>query len=63
MLTCLYVNMYVSTSRAYMLPTSRDNVFVPNAKSCINSSQSSVTVPSVPPVCLTKSVHDSVNKK
>ena len=53
--TCLYVNMYVSTSRAYMLPTSRDNFFVPNAKPCINSSQSSVTVPSVPPVCLTKS--------
>ena len=44
-------------------PTSTDNVFVPNAKPCIKSSQSSVTVPSVPPVCLTTSVHDNVIKK
>ena len=49
--------------RAYMLPTSTDDVFVPNAKPCIKSSQSSVTVPSVPPVCLTTSVHDNVIKK
>ena len=61
--TCLYANTYVSTSRAYMLPTSTDDVFVPNAKPCIKSSQSSVTVPSVPPVCLTTSVHDNVIKK
>ena len=44
-------------------PTSTDNVFVPNAKPCIKSSQSSVIVPSVPPVCLTISVYDSVIKK
>ena len=37
MRTCLYANMYVSTSRAYMLPISADNVFVPNVKSCIKS--------------------------
>ena len=61
--TCLYVNTHVSTSRAYMLPTSTDDVFVHNAKPCIKSSQSSVTVPSVPPVCLTTSVHDNVIKK
>ena len=61
--TCLYANTHVSTSRAYMLPTSTDDVFVPNAKPCIKSSQSSVTVPSVPPVCLTTSVHDHVIKK
>ena len=35
---CLYVNTHVSTSRAYMLPTSTDNVFVHNAKPCIKSS-------------------------
>ena len=63
MSTCLYANMYVSTFRAYMLPTSTDNVFAPNVKSCIKSSQLSVTVPSVPPVCLTTSVHDNVIKK
>ena len=34
-----------------------------NVKSCINSNQSSVTVPSVWPVCLTTSVHDNVIKK
>ena len=61
--TCLYANTYVSTSRAYMLPTSTDDVFVPNAKPCIKSSQSSVTVPSVPPVYLTTSVHGTVIKK
>ena len=44
-------------------PTSTDNVFVPNAKPCIKSSQSSVTAPSVPLVCLTISVNDSVIKK
>ena len=60
---CLYPNTYVSTSRAYMLPTSTDDVFVPNTKPCIKSSQSTVTVPSVPPVCLTTSVHDNVIKK
>ena len=58
--TCFYANMHVSTSRAYMLPTSTDDVFVPNAKTCTKSSQSSVSVPSVPPVCLTTSVHDKV---
>ena len=46
-----------------MLPTSTDNVFVHNAKPCIKSSQSSVTVPSVPPVCRATSVHDNVIKK
>ena len=61
--TCLYANTHVSTSRAYMLPTSTDDVFVHNAKPCIKSSQSSVTVPSVPPVYLTTSVHDNVIKK
>ena len=61
--TCLYPNMYVPTSRAYVLPTSIDDVFVPNVKSCIKSSHSSVTVPSVPTVCLTTSVHNNVNKK
>ena len=61
---CLYANMYVSTSRPYIeLPTSTDNVFVPNAKSCIKSSQSFVTVLSVPPVCLTTSVRNNVMKK
>ena len=44
-------------------PTSTDDVFVPNAKPCIKSSQSSVTVPSVPPVCRATSVHDNVIKK
>ena len=61
--TCLYANTHVSTSRAYMLPTSTDDVFVHNAKPCIKSSQSSVTVPSVPPVCRATSVHDNVIKK
>ena len=61
--TCLYANTHVSISRAYMLPTSTDDVFVHNAKPCIKSSQSSITVPSVPPVCLTTSVHDNVIKK
>ena len=61
--TCLYANTHVSTSRAYMLATSTDNGFVPNAKPCLMSGQSSVTVPSVPPVCLTTSVHDNVIKK
>ena len=46
-----------------MLPTSTDDVFVPNAKPCIKSSQSSVTVPSVPPACLTTSMYDNVIKK
>ena len=46
-----------------MLPISINDVFVPNVKSCIKSSQLSVTVPSVPPVCLTTSVHDNVIKK
>ena len=55
--------MYVSTSRAYMLPTSTDDVFMPNAKSCIKSSQSSVTDPSVPPVSLTISVRNNLIKK
>ena len=56
--------MYVSTSRPYIeLPTSTDNVFVPNAKSCIKSSQSFVTVLSVPPVCLPTSVRNNVMKK
>ena len=59
----LYANMYVSTSRAYMLPTSTDDVFVPHVKSCIKSSQSSVNVPSVPPECQTTSVHNNVIKK
>ena len=61
--TCLYANTHVSTSRAHMLLTSTDDVFVHNAKPCIKSSQSSVTVPSVPPVCRTTSVHDNVIKK
>ena len=63
--TCLYANTYVSISRTYMLEltTSTDDVFVPNAKPSIKSSQSSVTVPSVPPVYLTTSVHDTVIKK
>ena len=55
--------MYVSTSRAYMLPTSTDDVFVHNVKFCIKSSHSSVTVPSVPPVCLTTSAHNNVTKR
>ena len=46
-----------------MLPISIDDVFVPNGKSCIKSSQLSVTVPSVPSVCLTTSVHNIVIKK
>ena len=46
-----------------MLPTSTDDVFVPHVKSCIKSSQSSVNVPSVPPVCQTTSVHNNVIKK
>ena len=61
--TCLYANTYVSTSRAYMLPTSTDDVFGPNPKLCIKSSQSSITVPSVPPISLTTSAHDNVIKK
>ena len=60
---CLYAYAYVSNSRAYMLPTSTNHVFVPNVKSCIKSSLSSVTVPSVPSVCLTTSVHNNVIKK
>ena len=46
-----------------MLPTSSDNVFIPNVKSCIKSSQSSLTVLSIPPVCLTTSAYNNVNKK
>ena len=61
--TRLYENMYLSTSRACMLPTSTDDVFVYNVKSSINFSQSSVTVASVPTVCLTTSVHNNVIKK
>ena len=61
--TYLYANMYVCTSRVYMLPTSTDDVFVPNVKSCIKCSHVSVTVPSVPPVCLTTSEHNNVIKK
>ena len=61
--TCLYANVHASTSRTYMLPTSTDNVFIHNAKPCIKSSQSSVTVPSVPPVYPKTSVHDNVIKK
>ena len=61
--TRLYENMYVSTSRACMLPTSKDDVFVSNVKSSINFSQSSVTVASVPTLCLTTSVHNNVIKK
>ena len=63
MLTCLYANIYVSTSRAFMLPTSTDNVFVPNKKSCVKSCHSSATVPSVSPVFLRTSVHYHVIKK
>ena len=63
MSACLYANINVSTSRTYMLPTSVEDVFVPNVKSCIKSSQSSVTVPSVPPVWLTTSVRNNVIKK
>ena len=55
--------MYVSTSRGYMLPTSTDDVFVPNINSCIKSSQSPFTFPSVSHVCLTTSVHNNVIKK
>ena len=36
---------------------------MPNVKSCIKSSQLSVTVPSVPPVCVTTSVRNNVMKK
>ena len=61
--TCLYANTYLSTSRAYMLPTSTDDVFVPNVKSCIKPSQSSITVCSVSPVCLTTYLHNNVIKK
>ena len=61
--TCLYANMYVSTSRANMLPTSTDDVFVPNVKSCIKSIQLSVTVPSAPLVWLATSVRNNVIKK
>ena len=61
--TCLYANTHVSISIAYMLPISTDDVFVPNAKLCIEPSQSYVTVPSVPPLCLTTSLHDNVIKK
>ena len=46
---CLYANMYVSASWAYMLPTSTDDVFMPN-----------VLVPTVPSVCLTTSVRNNV---
>ena len=63
MLTCLYANMYMFISRAYMLPTSTDDDFVPNVKSCIKVSQTFATVPSVPTVCLTTSVHNNVIKK
>ena len=55
--------MYVSTSRGHMLPTSTDDVFAPNIKSYTKSSQSPVTVSSVPHVCLTTSVHNNVIKK
>ena len=58
--TYFYANMHVSTCRAYMLPTSTDDVFMPNVNSCIKSSQSSLTVPSV---CLTTSVRNNVMKK
>ena len=46
-----------------MLPSSTNDVSVPNAKPYIKSSQSSVIVPSVPSVCLTTSVHNNVIKK
>ena len=58
--TCLHANIYVSNSRAYILPTSTVNVFAPNVKSCIKSCHSYVTVPSVPPVRLTTSVHNVI---
>ena len=61
--TCLYVNTHLSTSRVYMSPASTGDVFVHNAKPCIKSSQSFVTVRSVPPECQTTSVHDNVIKK
>ena len=60
---CLYPNTYVSTSRAYMLPTSTDDVFVPNIMSCIKSSRSSITVRSVLPLFLKTSLHSNVIKK
>ena len=52
----------VSTFTAYMLPTSTDDIYVPNVNSCIKSSHSTFTVPSIPPVCLT-TVHNNVIKK
>ena len=61
--SCKHVFMYVSTSRGYMLPTSTDDVFVPNINSCIKSSQSPFTFPSVSHVCLTTSAHNNVIKK
>ena len=47
----------------YVLPISTDNVFMPNVKSCNKSSQSSVTITSVPPVCPKTSVCINVIKK
>ena len=45
-----------------MITTSTDDVFVPNVNSCIKSSQS-VTVPSVPSLCLTPFLQNNVIKK
>ena len=53
--------MYVSSCRAYMLTTSKDDIFRSNLDFYIKSSLLSVTVPSVPPVCApTTSVRNNV---
>ena len=62
--TCLYANISVSTSRAYMLPASKVRFLcLMGSLVILKSSHSSVTVPSVPPICLTTSVRNNVIKK
>ena len=47
--TCLATNMYLSISRAYMLPISKDDILMSSSKSCNQSIQSSITVLSSSP--------------
>ena len=62
--TCLNNNMYISVSRAYMLPTSPDDIFMSNSKSSYQSIQSFVNVSSSSSVCPpSTSVCNHVTKK
>ena len=59
--------MDISSATAGVSPELLKALAIPSdttvRRSCINSSQSSATVSSVPPVCLRTSVHNNVTKK